>query len=75
VRRDFEMGALATGEHDFYARLGWEPWRGFTYVRRGDELRRSPEEDDAIMVLRFGSSADVDLTAAIACPARRGDDW
>ena len=46
-----------------------------TYVRRGDELRRSPEEDDAIMVLRFGSSADVDLAAAIACPARRGDDW
>lgn len=75
VRRDFEMGALATGEHEFYARLGWERWRGPTSVRRGDQLLRSPEEDDAIMVLRFGSSADVDLDGPIACAERRGDDW
>jgi aminoglycoside 2'-N-acetyltransferase I len=75
VRREFEMGALATGEHGFYARLGWERWRGLTYVRRGARLQRSPEEDDAIMVLRFGPSADVDVTTSIACPARRGDDW
>ncbi len=75
VRREFEMGGLATGEHEFYARLGWERWRGPTSVRRGDRLVRSPEEDDAIMVLRFGPSADVDLDGPIACTARRGDDW
>lgn len=75
VRRDFEMGALATGEHEFYARLGWERWRGPTSVRRGDRLVRSPEEDDAIMVLRFGPSAEVDLDGPIACAERSGDDW
>ena len=39
VRREFEMGGLATGEHEFYARLGWERWRGPTSVRRGDQAR------------------------------------
>jgi aminoglycoside 2'-N-acetyltransferase I len=75
VRRDFEMGALATGELEFYARLGWEWWRGPTSVRRGDQLVRSPDEDGAIMVLRFGPSAEVDLDGPIACAERRGDDW
>jgi aminoglycoside 2'-N-acetyltransferase I len=75
VKRNFELGALATGEHDFYALLGWERWRGPTFVRHGAELTRSPEEDDAIMVLRFGSTAELDLTASIACSARPGDDW
>lgn len=75
LRRHFEVGALATGSHAFYEALGWERWRGLTYVRHGDELRRSPEEDDAIMVLRYGVSADVDLDDPIVCAARTGDDW
>ncbi len=28
-----------------------------------------------VLVLRFGASANLDLTAPIACPARPGDDW
>lgn len=75
LRRHFEVGALATGSHEFYEALGWERWRGLTYVRHGGELRRSPEEDDAIMVLRYGVSADVELDGPIVCDARPGDDW
>jgi aminoglycoside 2'-N-acetyltransferase I len=75
VRREFEMGALSTGRHSFYERLGWERWRGPTYVRENDTLVRTEEEDDGIMVLRHGPSSTVDLSARLTCEARAGDDW
>jgi aminoglycoside 2'-N-acetyltransferase I len=75
VLADFEVGVLSTSVHHFYERLGWERWQGPTFVRRGDQLTRTEVEDDGIMVLRFGPSAGLDLTAAITCAARSGDDW
>jgi aminoglycoside 2'-N-acetyltransferase I len=75
IRRHHEMGALSTGEHGFYERLGWERWRGPTFVRRDGATVRTPDEDDGIMVLRFGPTAAVDLGAALSCEARPGDDW
>lgn len=75
VRRRFEVGALSTGCHAFYERLGWERWQGPTYVRHGDVHIRTEDEDDGIMVLRFGASAGLDLRSAIACESRAGDDW
>jgi aminoglycoside 2'-N-acetyltransferase I len=71
----YELGALSTGEHHFYERLGWERWRGPTFVRHGDQLIRTEGEDDGIMVLRVGRSIDIDLGSAISCGRRRGDDW
>jgi aminoglycoside 2'-N-acetyltransferase I len=73
--RDFELGALSTGRHSFYERLGWERWRGPTFVRDGAATTRTEDEDDGVMVLRFGASEQVDLTAPITCEARPGDDW
>ncbi|MDQ4095614.1 MAG: GNAT family N-acetyltransferase [Actinomycetota bacterium] len=75
VRRAFEMGALSTDRYSFYERLGWKRWRGPTFVRDGAEVVRTEDEDDGVMVLRFGPSADVDLTSSITCEARTGDDW
>jgi len=75
IRDEFGMGALSTGSHDFYARLGWQPWQGPTYVRHGSEVIRTAEDDDGLMVLRFGPSKDIDLTAPLSCAGRRGDDW
>jgi aminoglycoside 2'-N-acetyltransferase I len=75
VRREFEMGALSTGRHDFYGRLGWERWQGPTFARTGTGLIRTEEDDDGVMVLRFGPSAAVELGAPLSCPARPGDDW
>jgi aminoglycoside 2'-N-acetyltransferase I len=72
---EFEMGALSTGLHGFYARHGWERWRGPTFVRHTPETIRSHDEDEGVMVLRFGASKDVDLTAPLTCESRRGDDW
>jgi aminoglycoside 2'-N-acetyltransferase I len=75
VRDRFELGALSTDRHTFYERLGWERWRGPTFVRRAGGLDRSEEEDDGVMVLRFGASVDVDLAGPIICEERPGDDW
>jgi len=75
LHSEFEMGALSTGRHSFYARFGWERWQGPTFVRHGAETVRTEDEDDGLMVLRFGPSTEVDLAAPISCEARRGDDW
>lgn len=75
LRNGFAMGALSTGRHAFYERLGWERWQGPTYVRGPDGPLRTPDEDDGIMVLRFGTSESLDLTAPISCKTRPGDDW
>jgi len=75
LRRDYDMGALSTGAHRFYERLGWERWRGPSYVLRNGERLRTEDEDDGLMVLRFGPSADLDRTLPIACEDRPGDAW
>jgi len=75
IRSEYEMGALSTDRHNFYERLGWERWRGPTFVRRGSEAVRTADEDDGVMVLRFGRSKGIDLTAPLTCQGRRGDDW
>lgn len=75
LRREFDLGALSTGEHGFYERLGWERWRGPSYVRLAGGPVRTPTEDDGIMVLRYGSTASVDLSLPISCEPRSGDDW
>ena len=73
----FELGALSTGAHHFYERLGWERWHGPAYVRMPDgELRRTPEEDDGIMILRTPLTPDtIDLTEPISVPWRPGEAW
>ena len=75
LHNEFEIGALSTGAHEFYARFGWERWQGPTFVRRGSDLARTEDDDDGVMVLRFGASRDIDLTAQLSCEERPGDDW
>jgi aminoglycoside 2'-N-acetyltransferase I len=75
LRSAFALGALSTASPGFYERFGWERWRGPTYVRDAGGLVRTEDEDDGVMVLRFGASADADVTAPISCEARAGDDW
>jgi len=75
VRAEHELGALSTSARRFYRRLGWERWRGPTYVRHGSRRVRTKDEDDGIMVLRTGPSLPIDLTDPISCATRPGDDW
>ena len=75
IRDEYELGCLSTGEHAFYERLGWERWCGATFVRDGAREIRTEEEDEGVMVLRFGPSGGVDLSAQLSCERRAGDDW
>lgn len=75
VRRHFEVGVLSTGRESFYERLGWEPWRGPTFVLRDGTYLRTDEDDDGIMAYRFGPSLGVRLTDRMACGWRPGDNW
>jgi aminoglycoside 2'-N-acetyltransferase I len=75
VRETFELGALGTGRHRFYERLGWLTWRGRSFVRTPEGLRRTPDEDGFILVLPTPAAPDLDLTMSISCDLRPGDVW
>ncbi len=75
IRAGFELGALSTGRDRFYARLGWETWQGRSYVRLGDMVETTPDDDGSIMVLRTAATAHLDLSAPIVCEWRPGDVW
>jgi aminoglycoside 2'-N-acetyltransferase I len=71
----YELGALGTGRHRFYERLGWQVWRGPTFVRLPDGDRRTPDEDGDILVLITPRTPPIDLTDPISCDWRPGDVW
>jgi len=75
IAERFELGALGTGAHRFYERLGWETWLGRTFVRTAEGVDPTPDEDGYILVLRTPSSPPLDPTGAISCDWRPGDVW
>ena len=75
VDRGFRLGALSSAGTTLYARRGWLPWLGETYVRTGDGLVRTPEDDDALYVRLTPASPELDLSAPISCEWRPGDPW
>ncbi len=75
IRDEFELGALGTGRHRFYERLGWQTWTGPSSVRTIDGERLTPDEDGYILVLPTPSSPPLDPAATISCEWRPGDVW
>jgi aminoglycoside 2'-N-acetyltransferase I len=77
IRDRFELGALGTGSHHFYERLGWRTWRGPSSVRLPDTggSERSPDDDGYILVLPTPRTPALDLTEPISCEWRPGDAW
>ena len=77
IDEGYELGALGTGSHAFYARLGWVTWQGPTWIRERDGSRhRSATEDGGIMVRTTPMTPpDLDLAAPIAVDWRPGEVW
>jgi aminoglycoside 2'-N-acetyltransferase I len=75
IARDYDIGVLSTGLHDVYSPLGWERWRGASYVQRLGERVRTAEDDDGLMVLRTSRTPHVDLGGDIVADWRDGDIW
>lgn len=76
IQERYALGALSTGAHAFYAALGWERWRGPSFVAAADGTRLpTPDDDGGIMVLRTPRSPALDFTGGIVCHWRSGAVW
>jgi len=77
VQEACELGALADGSRipGFYQRLGWETWRGPTFVAGPEGRVRTAEDDGGILVLRTPASPELDLGDPLVCDWRAGDVW
>ncbi|MGI8928857.1 MAG: GNAT family N-acetyltransferase, partial [Candidatus Limnocylindrales bacterium] len=75
IAQHFELGALGTGSQGFYERLGWQIWRGPSFVRTTDGQQPTTDEDGYILVLETPSSPTLDLAAPISCEWRPGEVW
>jgi aminoglycoside 2'-N-acetyltransferase I len=77
VAEGYELGALADGSRipGFYQRLGWETWRGPTFVAAPEGQVRTAEEDGSVLVLRTPASPELDLGDPLVCDWRAGDVW
>jgi aminoglycoside 2'-N-acetyltransferase I len=75
IAHDYDIGVLSTGLHGVYSALGWERWRGASYVQMPGERVRTTADDGGLMVLRTARSRLVDLGADIVADWRDGDIW
>ena len=75
IRETFELGALGTGRHHFYERLGWLTWAGPSFVRTADGVQPTPEDDGYILVLPTPWSPPLGRSGSISCDWRPGDVW
>jgi aminoglycoside 2'-N-acetyltransferase I len=75
VDQTFPLGGLETDIPPFYERLGWNVWRGPTFVRTERGLLRTSHEDGKVLVRLTPTSPPLDLWAPISCEWRSGDVW
>jgi aminoglycoside 2'-N-acetyltransferase I len=61
---DFEIACLETDRVSFYARLGWEEWRGPLAGRRATELLPTPDQK-GIMILRLARTPALDVDGSL----------
>ena len=72
--RDYDLGALSPSDDRYYARLGWESWRGPLSIRTGAGLEATP--DESVMILRTDRTpADLDLDEPLSADWRVGELW
>jgi aminoglycoside 2'-N-acetyltransferase I len=72
--RDYDLGALSPSDERFYARLGWQAWRGRLFIRTATGMEATP--DEGVMILRLEKTpADLDLDAALSAEWRVGELW
>lgn len=70
----FDLAALSPSDPAFYARLGWQQWRGPMFVRQEDQLTATP--DEGLMVLRLPKTPPaLSLDDPIVAPWRPGEVW
>jgi aminoglycoside 2'-N-acetyltransferase I len=72
---DYELGCLQTDGPAFYARLGWELWRGPLGGRTGDGGIVPTPEQRGVMVLRTDRTPELDLDAPLTIEQQPDRIW
>jgi len=70
---DFELAALSPAETTLYLWLGWTFWRGSLFIRQGDSLLPTPDEQ--VMILPLPGTPPLNLDGAISAEWREGEVW
>ena len=71
---DFDIGVLSPSDPAFYARLGWETWRGPLAIA-SDDGSLTPTPGEMVMILRLPRSPALDLEATLVAEWRPGEVW
>jgi aminoglycoside 2'-N-acetyltransferase I len=75
IDAEYQIACLQTDEAaGFYARLGWQLWRGPLAGRDGDALLPTPDEH-GIMVLRLSRTPPLDLDSRLTIERQSGRIW
>lgn len=69
----FEIAALSPSDHGFYARFGWETWRGRLFAVCDGHW--TVEEGEEAMILRTPKTPPLDLSADLGIDWRPGEVW
>lgn len=71
---DYDVGCLQTDIPGFYARLGWEEWRGPLAGRGDDGLIPTPDQR-GVMILRLPQTPPLDLDARLTIEVQPTRIW
>lgn len=72
--RDYDLGGLSASRHGFYARLGWQLWRGPLFIRTREGSIPTLNEHD-VMILFLPNTPAIDLDAPLSAEWREGELW
>jgi len=72
--QDYALAALSPFSVEYYARLGWELWRGPLSIRTAEGWLASPS-DETVMIYRLPQTPSLDLTAPLSAEWREGELW
>ncbi len=71
---DYDVGCLETENCGFYARLGWELWRGALAGVNAQGVIPTPDQQ-GIMILRLRRTPDLDLDGELTIECDGGRMW
>lgn len=74
AQEKYAVSMLSTGEHAFYEKLGWVRFLGKSYVTENEQMVRTADEDEGLMVLTADASWHT-RDCVVVCDWRAGDVW
>jgi len=74
IDHEYIVACLETDRESFYARLGWESWRGSLAGRSNHGLVPTPDQH-GIMILRLSQTPELDLDSGLTIECQTGRIW